>query len=104
MTNSNKNLINILSACISYPLFEHLYSFIFEDTATLEQVYITLSELYESGNLIGALNIIKLLYSIVGFEYPFGNDRFPETNDNMDYLLANFLMDFEDYLDSIKYE
>ncbi|MDL2273417.1 hypothetical protein LJC34_02575 [Oscillospiraceae bacterium OttesenSCG-928-G22] len=103
MSNEDKNIINLLSGCVGYPLFDHLYGCTCYDKEALEQVYHTLFHLFQMGNDSAALSILQLICSITGFAFPFSEGADLADAKQLNYFLNEFLLDFGEYIEELKH-
>lgn len=91
-----RNKINLISGAETAPLVEMLWTFSANDKCSMERISVLFTHLYEKDHEAEMLAILRILYDVVGMEFPEDIEHIGVHPDARQYFLFSFLLDMED--------
>lgn len=99
-----KDKINLISGAHTPPFVEMLWAVTGGDTETTDRVYTLLSGLYTEGRESEQLEVLRVLYGVLGLVFPQDVELLAEHPEARGYFLFSFLLDYDDAIEDYKAE
>ena len=94
----NENKINLISGAVTPPFAESVWVMTDADTDTIVRMSEILTTMFSEGRFGEMLNILRLLYGVLGLQFPPEVEQLAGHPEAARYFLFSFLLDFEDTL------
>ena len=94
----NKDKINLLAGAHTPPFVEMLWTVTGGDTDTTDRVYTLLTGLYQEGRETEMLEVLHVLYDVLGLAFPDDVELLAGHPEARSYFLFSFLLDYDDVL------
>ena len=88
--------INFISGAMTAPLLETIWTFSGYNIEGINRISDILTQLYNAGREIEMLVILRILYDVVGMEFPEDVEHLGVHPEAQQYFLFSFLLDMED--------
>ena len=96
--NFNKDKINILSGTICQPFTKMVWVVSNGDLEILNQIASILVSMNTNTERVRLLQFIRLMYGLLGLQFPDGMMEVSSNDKALDYLLFSFALDFEEVI------
>jgi hypothetical protein len=94
--------INLISGAVTSPLLETLFIFSGNDVGAMGRVSAIFTHLYSEGREVEMLAVLRILYDVVGLQFPEDVALLATHSEARHYFLFSFLLDMDDVLQDIK--
>lgn len=91
-----RDKINLLSGAYTPPFVEMLWTVTGGDTETADRVYSVLGGLYTDGREADMMEVLRMLYGVLGLQIPDDVELLSEHPQARSYFLFSFLLDYDD--------
>lgn len=88
--------INLISGAMTAPFLETVWAFSGHDTEIISRITDIFAQLYNASREIELLDILRILYGIVGMKFPEDVDLLITHSGARRYFLFSFLLDMDD--------
>lgn len=88
--------INLISGAMTAPLIETIWVFSGYNVAAIKRLSDILNRLYSAGKWCEILDILRILYDVVGMEFPEEVELLIDHPEAQRYFLFSFLLDIND--------
>lgn len=92
----SKDKINLLAGAYVPPFVEMVWTVTGGEQETLDRIYSVLSGLYNDGRETEMLEVLRLLYGVLGLPFPEDVELLAEHQAARSYFLFSFLLDYDD--------
>jgi len=92
----NKNKINLISGAVTLPFLENVWVTTNGDTDTIIRMRDILTNLFNDGRETEMLDMLRLLYGVLGLQFPKDIAQLAYHPEAKQYFLFSFLLDFDD--------
>lgn len=92
----SQDKINLISGATTAPLFETIWTFSGYNIEAINRISNILTQLYSENQGNEMLDILRILYDVVGMEFPEDVDLLATHPEARRYFLFSFLLDMED--------
>lgn len=90
--------INLISGATTAPLLETIWTFSGYNVEAMNRLSDILKQLYSAGKESEMLDILRIVYDVVGMEFPEDVELLADHPEARQYFLFSFLLDMDDYL------
>lgn len=94
----SQDKINLISGAMTAPLLETIWTFSGYNSKAINRISNILTQLYSENRGIEMLDILRILYDVVGMEFPEDVDLLATHPGARQYFLFSFLLDMDDFL------
>lgn len=92
----NQDKINLISGAMTAPFLETIWTFSDNNIEAINRLTDILTQLYSASREIEMLAILRILYDVVGMEFPEDVELLASHPEARQYFLFSFLLDVED--------
>lgn len=92
----SKDKINLFAGAYVPPFVEMVWTVTGGEQETLDRIYSVLSGLYNDGRETEMLEVLRLLYGVLGLPFPEDVELLAEHQAARSYFLFSFLLDYDD--------
>ena len=92
----NKNKINLISGAVTLPFLENVWVTTNGDTDTIIRMRDILTNLFNDGRETEMLDMLRLLYGVLGLQFPKDIEQLAYHPEAKQYFLFSFLLVFDD--------
>ncbi|WP_034378249.1 MAG: hypothetical protein WHF31_00705 [Candidatus Dehalobacter alkaniphilus] len=92
----SKDKINLISGATTAPLIETIWTFSGNNIEAINRISDILTQLYSAGRESEMLDILRILYDVIGMEFPEDVDLVVTHPEARQYYLFSFLLDIDD--------
>lgn len=92
----NQDKINLISGAMTAPFLETILTFSDNNIEAINRLTDILTQLYSASREIEMLAILRILYDVVGMEFPEDVELLASHPEARQYFLFSFLLDVED--------
>lgn len=94
----SRDKINLISGAMTAPLLETLWAFSENDTEAMERISAIFTHLYSEGREVEMLAVLRILYDVVGMQFPEEVELLAVHLEARQYFLFSFLLDMDDIM------
>ena len=94
----SKDKINLLSGVVCQPFVETVWVTTNGDMDTISRMTDLFTRLYDDGQEQELIDVLRLLYGVVGLQFPEEVKQLTQSSEARKYFLFSFLLDFDDVL------
>jgi len=98
----SEDKINLISGETTGPLIETIWTFSGNNIEAINRISNVLTQLFSSGRESEILDILRILYDVVGMEFPEDVDLLATHLEARRYFLFSFLLDIDDCMQDFK--
>ncbi len=98
----NKDKINLIAGVCTPPFAEMVWTVTGGETETVSRIYNVLNDLYRAGRETEMLEVLRLLYGVLGLLFPEDVELLTEHPEARSYFLFSFLLDYDDVIEDCK--
>ena len=100
----NKDKINLLAGTYTPPFAEMVWTVTGGEVETVNRIYAVLNTLYSEGRETEMLEVLRLLFGVLGLPFPEGVELLAGHTEARSYFLFSFLLDYDDVIEDFKVE
>lgn len=90
--------INLISGATTAPLLETIWTFSGYNVEAMNRLSDILKQLYSAGKESEMLDILRIIYDVVGMEFPEEVELLADHPEARQYFLFSFLLDMDDFM------
>jgi hypothetical protein len=94
----SKDQINLISGAVTQPFVETVWVTTNGDMDTISRMTDLFTRLYDDGQEQELIDVLRLLYGVVGLQFPEEVKQLTQSSEARKYFLFSFLLDFDDVL------
>lgn len=94
----SKDQINLISSAVTQPFVETVWVTTNGDMDTISRMTDLFTRLYDDGQEQELIDVLRLLYGVVGLQFPEDVKQLAQNSEARQYFLFSFLLDFDDVL------
>lgn len=98
----NKDKINLLAGAYTPPFAEMVWTVTGGEAEMVSRVYAVLNALYSEGRETEMLEVLRLLFGVLGLPFPEDVELLAEHPEARSYFLFSFLLDYDDVIEDCK--
>jgi hypothetical protein len=94
----SQNKINLISGAVTQPFVENVWVTTNGDSETIKRMTDIFTDLFHAGRGTEMLDILRLLYGVLGLQFPQDVEQLSLHPETRQYFLFSFLLDLDDLL------
>ena len=94
----SQDKINLISGATTAPFLETVWAFSGYETGTMDRILDIFNHHYSEGRESEMLDILRILYGVVGMEFPEDVELLATHPGARQYFLFSFMLDMEDFM------